>query len=150
MSLLKNALLSVFVGKTGREALKAYEDSRKLDSTTPPERRKDSASDTGEDIIVSDMAPDTPPPARPGGYAPRPQGHDALESALHRAKVNMARKASKTMKEQANPDRQQLIANALQAHRSQKQVLDQLDDEARVKLTMMALSAFMGNKGTRH
>ena len=150
MSLLKNALLSVFVGKTGREALKAYEDSRKLDSTAPLKRRKDSAADTGEDIIVSDMAPDTAPPARRGGYSHRPQGHDALESALHRAKVNMARKASKTMKEQANPDRQQLIANALQAHRSQKQVLDQLDDEARVKLTMMALSAFMGSKGTRH
>ena len=159
MSLLKNALLSVFVGKSGREALKAYEESRKLDSAAPLERRKDGADDTPgahQDIIVSNVAPAAPPPARPGGYVPRPQshpqsqGHEALESALHRAKVNMARKANKAMKEKTNPDRQQLIANALQAHRDQRRVLDQLDDEARVKLTMMALSAFMGGSGTRH
>ena len=154
MSLLKNALLSVFVGKSGREALKAYENSQKLDSTAPLERRASGdASDKAQDIqeiIVPDVAPSTQPPARPGGYVPQSQKQDALESALHRAKVNMARKASKKMKEQANPDRQQLIANALQAHRSQKQVLDQLDDEARVKLTMMALSAFMGGSGTKH
>ena len=165
MSLLKNALLSVFVGKSGREALKAYEESRKLGSAAPLERRKDGSDDTPgahQDIIVSNLAPTAPPSARPGGYVPHPQsphpqsphpqsqGHEALESALHRAKVNMARKANKAMKEHTNPGRQQLIANALQAHRDQRQVLDQLDDEARVKLTMMALSAFMGGSGTRH
>ena len=160
MSLLKNALLSVFVGKSGREALKAYEESRKLGSAAPLERRKDGSDDTPgahQDIIVSNPAPSAPPPARPGGYVrhpqsplPQSQGHEALESALHRAKVNMARKANKAMKEHTNPGRQQLIANALQAHRDQRQVLDQLDDEARVKLTMMALSAFMGGSGTRH
>ena len=149
MSLLKKALLSMFVDKNGRAALEAYRETQKLDRVAPAVARD---GRTGDHPPVR-----TPPAAAPttarSAPAPRPPVRTdtggEMEETIARANVEMAQRAREAERNRTG-DRRALIASAMATHRDKRQTLDELDDETRVKLTMMALAAFMGNEGTRH
>lgn len=135
MGIVKTTLLKMLVGKSGRERLEAYQAygrAQELDRITPAAAR-DGQPDTAEPSAT----PETPP-SHP---AADPAAGRSLDRAVRDADVALARR--KKIPSQGG-DRQKLIADALAAHRSKRKALDDLDDETRLRLTLMAMSAFMG------
>ena len=145
MSLLKKALLSMFVDKNGRAALEAYRETQKLDRVAPAVARDGRTGDRTPPAAAPNAARSAPAPRPPV----RTDTGGEMEETIARANIEMAQRAREAERNRTG-DRRALIASAMATHRDKRQTLDELDDETRVKLTMMALAAFMGNEGTRH
>jgi len=195
MGMLKETLLRVFVGKSGREALRAYQDAQAL-PVDPLSARPGS----GPGGAVSGAASRAAASAAYGGgagasgrgqtpvaqaqqaqqarrIADRALAHEAegmtadearaqalaetlLESqnpsseilaALSAADNKLGQEKSRYAKAGQAPGREKLISDALNTMRSKQADLDALDPDARMKLTLMALSAFgMGNDKAEH
>jgi len=163
---VSNALLSLVMDKSAREKLAqrstATDTARKLRSdsamATPTARAQSAAIDQTD---LSD--PDAPRAVRvrsPGAVRAE-DSEDPLaiiEDALSEARQSLGmepRPASAPAKRstaratttpttgvpQAGSDRERLIAEALSIHAKQSQMLDELDDDMRDKLRLMAIKA---------
>jgi hypothetical protein len=198
--MLKETLLRVFVGKSGREALRAYQDAQALPVdplSVPPGSAPAKGAVHGADGMANRNAASA---AYGGGAAPqgaraqtpvaqaqqarqarriadRALAHEAegmdvdearaqalaetlLESqnpstevlaALSAADNKLGLEKGRYAKAGQAPGREKLILDALNTMRSKQADLDALDPDARMKLTLMALSAFgMGNDKAGH
>ncbi|OSQ40855.1 hypothetical protein [Thalassospira mesophila] len=199
MGMLKETLLRVFVGKSGREALRAYQDAQAL-PVDPLSARPGSPGAQGGDYGGDGTASRAAASAAYGGgamqgvraqtpgaqaqqaqqsrrIADRALAHEAegmtadearaqalaetlLESqnsstevlaALSAADNKLGQEKGRYAKAGQAPGREKLISDALNTMRSKQADLDALDPDARMKLTLMALSAFgMDNDKTGH
>ncbi|MFH1806992.1 MAG: hypothetical protein ABID63_19090 [Pseudomonadota bacterium] len=154
MGMLKRALLRVFVGKSGREALRAYQETQALQDKDGLGARE-TALRAQKDRRISDRASAYEAEglsfdeARARALAETLTESDSTPSeilaALQRADMKLGRDKSKVSAD-ADPQRAKLIADALGAMRSKQADLDALDPEIRMKLTLMAVGAFMGEQ----
>lgn len=110
---LKRALLSIFIDKNARDKLDALEAVKR--GKTPP-------------------APDTPPPATA-------EDDDILPETLVRQAIDSA---SQELERKKNlpPGRAALIEQALAIHDDKSQLLNDLPEEQREKLIVMAMHTF--------
>ena len=158
MGMLKETLLRVFVGKRGREALKAYGDTQSL-QLNDPELAARSAAQAKQARRIEDRAMAYQESgmsfeeARAQALAEtlteqsdNPQA--AILKALEAADAKIGKKKSR-MPSAADDARAKLISEALVAIRNKQEDLDKLDPELRAKLTLMAVGALMGGPPTK-
>lgn len=184
MGMLKETLLRVFVGKSGREALRAYQDAQAL--PVDPLDARPSASGThdaaanraaasaaygggaGTAARVQTPAQQADQARQARRIADRALAHEAtgmsteearamalaetlteaqnpsseVLGALKQADDKLGQEKGRQAKAGAAPGREKLILEALSTMRQKQADLDALDPDARMKLTLMALSAF--------
>ncbi|WP_417833173.1 hypothetical protein [Thalassospira xiamenensis] len=158
MGMLKETLLRVFVGKRGREALKAYGDAQSL-QLNDPELAARSAAQAKQERRIEDRAMAYQESgmsfeeARAQALAEtlteqsdNPQA--AILKALEAADAKIGKKKSR-MPSATDDARAKLISEALVAIRNKQEDLDKLDPELRAKLTLMAVGALMGGPPTK-
>jgi hypothetical protein len=166
---VSNALLSLVMDKSAREKLHRAQDAKaKTAPAAPPSRETAPAAPAHPDASVrgvrvrspqSVSAPGAPPAAAPSRAADADDPLAVIEQAIAEARrslgmdppqagaseVGAARRAAKAHpagKTGAAPaDREALIAQALSIHSQKSQMLDELDDDARDKLRLMAIKA---------
>ncbi|MCC9620633.1 hypothetical protein LPB41_02920 [Thalassospira sp. MA62] len=158
MGLLKETLLRVFVGKKGRDAIRAYNDAQSLkasDGVTAEQaaaearknrRIEDRAMAHQEDGMSLEEARALALAETLTEQADAP--HAEILKALAAADTKLGKEKSK-MPTEADAKRQELIAQAVTALRHKQQDLDKLDPDLRAKLTVMAVGALMGGPNTR-
>ncbi|MCC4239319.1 hypothetical protein [Thalassospira povalilytica] len=158
MGLLKETLMRVFVGKKGRDAIRAYNNAQSL-QVRDPATAEQAAAQARQARRIEDRAlahqdegmsleearalalaetlteqADTP--------------HTEIMKALNAADAKLGKQKSKIPTE-ADERRQELINEAVKALRSKQGDLDRLDPDLRAKLTVMAVGALMGGPNTR-
>lgn len=158
MGMLKETLLRVFVGKRGREALKAYSDAQSLQLNDPDmavrtaaqakqaRRIEDRAMAYQESGMSFDEARAQALAETLTESSSDPQA--AILKALEEADAKVGKKKSR-MPTAADDQRAKLISEALSAMRTKQEDLDKLDPELRAKLTLMAVGALMGGPPTK-
>ncbi|MFC4237062.1 hypothetical protein ACFOY8_17795 [Thalassospira xianhensis] len=158
MGMLKETLLRVFVGKRGREALKAYSDAQSLQLNDPDmavrtaaqakqaRRIEDRAMAYQESGMSFDEARAQALAETLTESSSDPQA--AILKALEEADAKVGKKKSR-MPTAADDQRAKLISEALSAMRNKQEDLDKLDPELRAKLTLMAVGALMGGPPTK-
>lgn len=158
MGMLKETLLRVFVGKRGREALKAYSDAQSLQLNDPDmavrtaaqakqaRRIEDRAMAYQESGMSFDEARAQALAETLTESSSDPQA--AILKALEEADAKIGKKKSR-MPTAADDQRAKLISEALSAMRTKQEDLDKLDPELRAKLTLMAVGALMGGPSTK-
>lgn len=158
MGMLKETLLRVFVGKRGREALKAYSDAQSLQLNDPDmavrtaaqakqaRRIEDRAMAYQESGMSFDEARAQALAETLTESSSDPQA--AILKALEEADAKIGKKKSR-MPTAADDQRAKLISEALSAMRNKQEDLDKLDPELRAKLTLMAVGALMGGPPTK-
>ena len=158
MGMLKETLLRVFVGKRGREALKAYSDAQSLQLNDPDmavrtaaeakqaRRIEDRAMAYQESGMSFDEARAQALAETLTEQSDNPQA--AIIKALEEADAKIGKKKSR-MPTAADDARAKLISEALSAMRNKQEDLDKLDPELRAKLTLMAVGALMGGPPTK-
>ncbi|AUG54057.1 hypothetical protein [Thalassospira marina] len=183
MGMLKETLLRVFVGKSGREALRAYQDAQSL-PVDPLDARPTAAGSpgaanraaasaaygggAGTTARVQTPAQQAEQARQARRIADRALAHEATGmstdearaqalaetlieaqnpssaafSALNAADNKLGLEKGRYAKAGQAPGREKLISDALNTMRQKQADLDALDPDARMKLTLMALSAF--------
>ncbi|RCK47004.1 hypothetical protein TH25_15900 [Thalassospira profundimaris] len=183
MGMLKETLLRVFVGKSGREALRAYQDAQALpvdpldarpSATGSPNATNRAAASaaygggTGTAARVQTPAQQADQARQARRIADRAIAHEAtgmsteearalalaetlteaqnpssaVLGALKEADDKLGQEKGRQAKAGSAPGREKLILEALSTMRQKQADLDALDPDARMKLTLMALSAF--------
>lgn len=183
MGMLKETLLRVFVGKSGREALRAYQDAQALPvdpldarpsatgSQNATSRAAASAAyggGAGTAARVQTPAQQADQARQARRIADRAIAHEAtgmsteearalalaetlteaqnpssaVLGALKEADDKLGQEKGRQAKAGSAPGREKLILEALSTMRQKQADLDALDPDARMKLTLMALSAF--------
>lgn len=153
MGMLKETLLRVFVGKRGRDALRAYSDAQSL-QLNDPELAARSAAEAKQARRIEDRAMAYQESgmsfdeARAQALAETlTESSDNPQDVILKALETADAKIGKTKSRMPTPDdakRAKLISDALTAIREKQQDLDRLDPELRAKLTLMAVGALMG------
>lgn len=158
MGLLKETLMRVFVGKSGREAIHAYNKAQSLevrDAATDEQiatnarqarRIEDRAMAHQEEGMVLEEARALALAETLTEQAEAP--HSAILKALQAADAKLGKTKSK-MPTKADAHREELIAEAVSAIRKKQIDLDKLDPDLRAKLTVMAVGALLGGSNTR-
>lgn len=159
MGLLKKTLMRIFVGKKGRDAIRAYNEAQSLQAQDPAaaeqtatqarqaRRIEDRAMAYQEEGMAVEEARALALAETLTEQTDAP--HTEIMKALAAADAKLGKKKSKLPTE-ADARREELIAEALKALRSKQDDLDKLDPELRTKLTVMAVGALMGGPNTRH
>ncbi|WP_417804632.1 hypothetical protein [Thalassospira lucentensis] len=158
MGLLKETLMRVFVGKSGRDAIRAYNKAQSLDvrdaatdeqvaaNARQARRIEDRAMAHQEDGMSLEEARALALAETLTEQAEAP--HAAILKALQEADVKLGKQKSK-MPTKADAKREELIAEAVTALRKKQVDLDKLDPDLRAKLTVMAVGALLGGPNTR-
>ncbi|OKH87943.1 hypothetical protein [Thalassospira sp. TSL5-1] len=183
MGMLKETLLRVFVGKSGREALRAYQDAQALpvdplDARPPANGPQNTANRAAASAAYGGGAGTMPRVQTPAQQAEQARqtrriadraiAHEAtgmsteearalalaetlteaqnpsseVLGALKQADDKLGQEKGRQAKAGSAPGREKLILEALSTMRQKQADLDALDPDARMKLTLMALSAF--------
>tara|TARA_E500000318_G_scaffold111560_2_gene130579 strand:- start:204 stop:686 length:483 start_codon:yes stop_codon:yes gene_type:complete len=157
MGLLKETLMRVFVGKKGRDAIRAYNDAQSLqvrdgmtaEQTATQARQARRIEDRAlahqdEGMSVEEArALALAETLTEQNEAP----HTEILKALNAADAKLGKKKS-AIPTAADERRQELIAEAVKALRNKQSDLDKLDPDLRAKLTVMAVGALMGGPNT--
>jgi len=142
-----NALLSVVMDKKARDKINALQDSK----SQPAPAETEAASDMDIPRFLPDKG-DQPkaakhnrPPHIPPHRPPAVEEEDPgllIREALETAERELAQKLNPTHKgKPVTPERQALIDQAMAIHQSKSHILDDLDQDQRDKLYVMAMQA---------
>ena len=159
---VSNALLSVVMDKKARDKLNALNESKsQAKKAKAPSKRAPAESDLDLPRLVPEKAPrrtaaERPAaPRQPAPAAPRPPSPLAddedpavlIRQALESAEQELIRKQNRTHKgKPITPEREALIEQAMAIHRSKSHILDDLDQDQRDKLYVMAMQALNDQK----
>ena len=127
---MSNALLSVIMDKKARQKL---DTAQKTTSNPNPRSERSGTRDHQQAITVPQARPD------PVEIMDTDEINTLIRDSLDAAEQEIAEKKTKHA---ANPDRQALIDNALAIHKSKRHIVDELPEEQRQKLHVMATKAF--------
>jgi len=140
---VSNALLSVVMDKKARDKLNAVRDAKR-----PAAEPAASAQDAGSELDIPRMVPGkgsrppAPSPPRPPSAVVDEDPGVLIRQALDSAEQELVRKQNPTHKgKPVSAERQALIDEAMAIHRSKSHVLDDLDEDQREKLYVMAMQA---------
>jgi len=149
---VSNALLSVVMDKKARDKLQAVKDSKKRGAEpapTDPTVEKPSAASSKEKSELEARADRygamLAGAAPPSGDAVEESPDELIRQALESAEAELLNK--KRGKKPMTPERQALINQAMAIHQSKTHLLDDLDDESREKLYVMAMEALKDHRG---
>ena len=128
---MSKALLSVFMDKKARTTLnkartgknKPVASPKVKPAVAPAPLELNPLSDMGHDEITALI-------------------RDSLDAAEQEVIDNKKKALDKKTKSTANPSRQDLIDNALAIHKAQSHIVDDLPEEQRQKLKLIAIQAF--------
>ena len=129
---MSDALLSVIMDKKARQKLGA---ARKTKSNATPRSERSNTQDHQQTNAA--------PQARfdPIEIMDSDEINSLIRDTLDAAELEIEEKKTKHT---ANPDRQALIDSALAIHKSKRHIIDELPEEQRQKLQVMATKAFSG------
>ncbi|MDD9876357.1 MAG: hypothetical protein OXR84_02830 [Magnetovibrio sp.] len=143
---VSNALLSVVMDKKARAKFNSVRESKQPKAADEP-----STDEPGSDLDIPRMIPEpgAKPPTAPKPPAAQPPAGDddpelLIRQALDSAEAELGRRKSRPP---ASPERQALIDQAMAIHSAKKHVLDDLDEDSREKLYVMAMEALKTKTG---
>tara|TARA_B110000967_G_scaffold118155_1_gene120918 strand:+ start:201 stop:623 length:423 start_codon:yes stop_codon:yes gene_type:complete len=128
---MSKALLSIFMDKKARTTLDKARAGKNQPEASPetkpsgalPQSEPDTLSEMNYDEITALI-------------------RDSLDAAEHEVIYNKKKALDKKSKSTANPSRQDLINKALAIHKSQSHIFDDLPEDQRQKLKLIAFQAF--------
>jgi hypothetical protein len=137
---MSKALLSIFMDKKAR-------------TTLDKARAKKKQPDASLEMKPAEVSPETKPSRALSQSEPDPLSEmdydeitalirDSLDAAEHEVIYNKKKALDKKSKSTANPSRQDLINKALAIHKSQSHIFDDLPEDQRQKLKLIAFQAF--------
>ena len=137
---MSKALLSIFMDKKARTTL----DKARAEKKQP---------DASLEMKPAEVSPETKPSRALSQSEPDPLSEmnydeitalirDSLDAAEHEVIYNKKKALDKKSKSTANPSRQDLINKALAIHKSQSHIFDDLPEDQRQKLKLIAFQAF--------
>ena len=137
---MSKALLSIFMDKKARTTL----DKARAEKKQP---------DASLEMKPAKASPETKPSGTLSQSEPDPLSEmnydeitalirDSLDAAEHEVIYNKKKALDKKSKSTANPSRQDLINKALAIHKSQSHIFDDLPEDQRQKLKLIAFQAF--------
>ena len=137
---MSKALLSIFMDKKARTTL----DNSRAEKKQP---------DASLEMKPAEVSPETKPSRALSQSEPDPLSEmdydeitalirDSLDAAEHEVIYNKKKALDKKSKSTANPSRQDLINKALAIHKSQSHIFDDLPEDQRQKLKLIAFQAF--------
>ena len=137
---MSKALLSIFMDKKARTTL----DKARAEKKQP---------DASLEMKPAKASPETKPSGALSQSEPDPLSEmdydeitalirDSLDAAEHEVIYNKKKALDKKSKSTANPSRQDLINKALAIHKSQSHIFDDLPEDQRQKLKLIAFQAF--------
>ena len=137
---MSKALLSIFMDKKAR-------------TTLDKARAKRKQPDASLEMKPAEVSPETKPSRALSQSEPDPLSEmdydeitalirDSLDAAEHEVIYNKKKALDKKSKSTANPSRQDLINKALAIHKSQSHIFDDLPEDQRQKLKLIAFQAF--------
>lgn len=137
---MSKALLSIFMDKKARTTL----DKVRAEKKQP---------DASLEMKPAEVSPETKPSRALSQSEPDPLSEmdydeitalirDSLDAAEHEVIYNKKKALDKKSKSTANPSRQDLINKALAIHKSQSHIFDDLPEDQRQKLKLIAFQAF--------
>ena len=137
---MSKALLSIFMDKKAR-------------TTLDKARAKKNQPDASLEMKPAEVSPETKPSRALSQSEPDPLSEmdydeitalirDSLDAAEHEVIYNKKKALDKKSKPTAKPSRQDLINKALAIHKSQSHIFDDLPEDQRQKLKLIAFQAF--------
>jgi hypothetical protein len=137
---MSKALLSIFMDKKAR-------------TTLDKARAKIKQPDASLEMKPAEVSPEIKPSRALSQSEPDPLSEmdydeitalirDSLDAAEHEVIYNKKKALDKKSKSTANPSRQDLINKALAIHKSQSHIFDDLPEDQRQKLKLIAFQAF--------
>jgi hypothetical protein len=137
---MSKALLSIFMDKKAR-------------TTLDKARAKKKQPDASLEMKPAEVSPEIKPSRALSQSEPDPLSEmdydeitalirDSLDAAEHEVIYNKKKALDKKSKSTANPSRQDLINKALAIHKSQSHIFDDLPEDQRQKLKLIAFQAF--------
>ena len=137
---MSKALLSIFMDKKAR-------------TTLDKARAKRKQPDASLEMKPAKASPETKPSGTLSQSEPDPLSEmdydeitalirDSLDAAEHEVIYNKKKALDKKSTSTANPSRQDLINKALAIHKSQSHIFDDLPEDQRQKLKLIAFQAF--------
>jgi hypothetical protein len=137
---MSKALLSIFMDKKAR-------------TTLDKARAKRKQPDASLEMKPAEVSPEIKPSRALSQSEPDPLSEmdydeitalirDSLDAAEHEVIYNKKKALDKKSKSTANPSRQDLINKALAIHKSQSHIFDDLPEDQRQKLKLIAFQAF--------
>ena len=137
---MSKALLSIFMDKKAR-------------TTLDKARAKKKQPDASLEMKPAEVSPETKPSRALSQSEPDPLSEmdydeitalirDSLDAAEHEVIYNKKKALDKKSKSTAKPSRQDLINKALAIHKSQSHIFDDLPEDQRQKLKLIAFQAF--------
>ncbi|MGY9062408.1 MAG: hypothetical protein ACKVG1_08960 [Rhodospirillales bacterium] len=137
---MSKALLSIFMDKKAR-------------TTQDKARAEKKQPDASLEMKPAEVSPETKPSRALSQSEPDPLSEmdydeitalirDSLDAAEHEVIYNKKKALDKKSKSTANPSRQDLINKALAIHKSQSHIFDDLPEDQRQKLKLIAFQAF--------
>ena len=137
---MSKVLLSIFMDKKARTTLDKARARRKQ-------------PDASLEMKPAEVSPETKPSRALSQSEPDPLSEmdydeitalirDSLDAAEHEVIYNKKKALDKKSKSTANPSRQDLINKALAIHKSQSHIFDDLPEDQRQKLKLIAFQAF--------
>jgi len=145
---VSNALLSVVMDKKARAKFNSLQESKRRGKVPADEPNPEPDAD----LEIPRMVPEPKSRPDPAPAPPRPPVDTTdedpaalIRQALESAEAELTRKQNR---KQMSPERQALIEQAMAIHRSKSHILDDLDEEQREKLYVMAMQT-LNNKSDK-
>jgi hypothetical protein len=146
--MISNALLSVVMDKSARDTLEFKKKIHQVGQTLAAEQAASVQPAAPASRPEEDGIPDTPLPQTPDPGSSLP---DPMSSLTHEETRQLIVDSLKAAEEelgaqpQMSTERQALIGQALEIHKSKEHILDALSEEQRQKLQVLALHALKGD-----
>jgi hypothetical protein len=146
---MSKALLSIFMDKKARTTLDKARAKRKQ----PDASLEMKPAEVSPEMKPAEVSPEIKPSRALSQSEPDPLSEmdydeitalirDSLDAAEHEVIYNKKKALDKKSKSTANPSRQDLINKALAIHKSQSHIFDDLPEDQRQKLKLIAFQAF--------
>ena len=129
---VSNALLSVVMDKKARDKFNAAQDAKKRAIGELPA----SPAIADDDTDIPRVIPTPTVAPKPPSGGPADDTAMLVRQALDSAEAELTHRQNR---KSMSPERQALIENALAIHRSKAHILDDLDEDQREKLYVMAM-----------
>ena len=137
---MSKALLSIFMDKKARTTLDKARAEKKQPDASLEMKPAEASPETKPSRALSQSEPD---PLSEMNYDEiTALIRDSLDAAEHEVINNKKKALDKKFKSTANPSRQDLINKALAIHKSQSHIFDDLPEDQRQKLKLIAFQAF--------
>jgi hypothetical protein len=137
---MSKALLSIFMDKKARTTLDKARAEKKQPVASLEMKPAEVSPETKPSRALSQSEPD---PLSEMNYDEiTALIRDSLDAAEHEVIYNKKKALDKKSKSTANPSRQDLINKALAIHKSQSHIFDDLPEDQRQKLKLIAFQAF--------